>query len=135
MREKTVRFYLPDDPADRFAEFEVGHNGAIGETEEMQLGNAQYLCGAGLFLPPDLCHARARNRVVEPAGLAVGYEAVDHAMALVGEGGGGSGAAEIKIIRVGGDIKNGERTGHLLNDRGPTRCREKSAPAMTELLG
>ena len=88
-------------------------DGAVHEPEEPEVGDPDLGGGLGLLFPPDRRHFPARNRVVEPAGLAIGDETVGDLDAGIGELGHGSRGTEVDVIGVGGDNEDSFDLGEL----------------------
>ena len=102
--QHPLRPHLPDHPADVAAQVEGELQPAVGIAEEADVGHADLGGGGPLLGLAQRAHLVARG-VVEPAGVAVGDDAVGDLGAGGGPGGDGAGAAEVDVVGVGEDAQ------------------------------
>src|SRR5262245_35569926 len=101
--DDELRSDLADHPRDALPQLEVGLEPTVGLAQEDDVGDADLLGRPGLLLAAQRSHVDPADGAVEPAGVAVGHDAVGDGDAAVGQLGHGAGRAEVHIVGMGGD--------------------------------
>ena len=107
--------YPPDHPGDVAAHLEGALQPAVGMAQEGEVGDPDAGGGGGLLLAAQLRHLDAALATVRAAGVAVGDDAVRDVDPLAGPGRDRARAAEVDVVRMGGDDEDAlERGGRTL---------------------
>ena len=103
MHQHTLRTHLADHSRQRTPQLHVVFDAAIGHAKEDERLDTYLFARTALLFATHQRHLRTGDCLIEPAGVAIGDEAVGDLNACIGHVRYGPRSAEVDIVGVGGD--------------------------------